>query len=105
MATDRRPGETWEERMARLYRERTEREHALVPREVPLDDLPWLNGWERSSLTQVWMGAGPNCIGCGRSLGVACVVFDENYSPPEKDPDWPFPMTSCPICIPVYGRP
>jgi hypothetical protein len=88
--------------MARLSREREEAKQ--VP-EVELDDLPWLNGWHRDSLTQVWMGSGPRCIGCGRSFGVACVVFGEDYSPPEKDPDWPFPMSSCPICLPAYGRP
>lgn len=61
----------------------------------------WLNGWQRQG-DNVQMGTGINCAGCGRVLGVVCVVIDENWNPPEKGPDWPFPESDCPICSKEY---
>lgn len=57
----------------------------------------WLNGWFRNGAT-VLMGTGVHCAGCGRTLGITCVVISENYVFPEKKPDWSFEEVDCPVC-------
>lgn len=59
---------------------------------------PWLNGWPRSGVNQVIMGAGSYCVCCGRCMGVNCVVFDPDWEPPGPEPVWPFEPTDCPLC-------
>lgn len=61
-------------------------------------DLPWLNGWYRMGKSAVLMGTMVRCVGCGRSFGITSVVIDDRWTPPTKDPDWPFPEGECPVC-------
>lgn len=57
----------------------------------------WLNGWPRMG-NNVLLGSAVHCAGCGKFSGVTCVVIPLNWTPPEKDPDWPFEEDTCPIC-------
>lgn len=57
----------------------------------------WLNGWSRKGET-VLIGCGIHCAGCGRSFGITTVMFEDDYVRPEKDPDWPFEESTCPVC-------
>lgn len=59
----------------------------------------WLNGWYREG-SFVLIGNVIRCAGCGRAGGITTVVIEdiENYQPPEKYPDWPFPENDCPVC-------
>ena len=57
----------------------------------------WLNGWPRIG-SSVLIGTATHCAGCGKFQGITCVSFTEGYVPPEKEPDWPFPEDSCPVC-------
>ena len=56
----------------------------------------WLNGWTRKG-DVIWMGQ-PYCAGCGKSLGLTCVVLMGDEVFPEKEPDFPFPQDDCPLC-------
>lgn len=62
------------------------------------DRTKWLNGWPRIDNRFVLMGTGIYCAGCGKDHGVITVAFPDGYKSPEKDPDWPFPAESCPVC-------
>ena len=57
----------------------------------------WLNGWQRRG-TYVYIGPGQHCAGCGRTLGLTTVVFEDDYESPAELPNWPFEETSCPVC-------
>lgn len=57
----------------------------------------WLNGWRRTGRT-VLVGNGIRCAGCGKSRGVATVLFDPDATHPDRDPVWPFDQEDCPIC-------
>jgi hypothetical protein len=63
------------------------------------DRLEWLHGWPRFGNNSVLLGAGIHCAGCGRSQGVTSVVIDPDYAYPDRQPDWPFPEESCPVCL------
>lgn len=56
----------------------------------------WLNGWTRQGRT-VLIGTVTHCAGCGKREGIICVVFPEDYIPPEKNPDWQFNEDDCPV--------
>jgi hypothetical protein len=56
----------------------------------------WLNGWHRRG-DSVLIGTGTHCAGCGKFLGVTCVIFDGSPLP-EKPPDFPFEEATCPLC-------
>ena len=57
----------------------------------------WLNGWARIG-DAVLIGTGVYCLGCGEHLGTTTVVFEEGYTLPDKEPDYPFSKGACPIC-------
>jgi hypothetical protein len=39
----------------------------------------------------------PNeCVGCGRNLGVICFALSGE---PLPEPDWPFAIEGCPLCV------
>ena len=95
--------EGWEARMSARAkaREKVARED---PKQQARDeyqrrctDLPWLNGWRRTSLTEVAIGH-PHCIGCGRFLAVVCLIIEEGWEPPPI-PKWPFTPDACPVCL------
>jgi len=56
----------------------------------------WLNGWHRHG-DSVLIGTATHCAGCGKFLGLACVIFDGSPLP-EKNPDFPFEAATCPLC-------
>lgn len=56
----------------------------------------WLNGWPRMD-GNILMGTALCCAGCGKLNGIVCVMINEGYSFPEKDPDWPFDEENCPV--------
>lgn len=71
---------------------------AAITRLLP-DDDSWLNGWPMlQDHYTVLMGAWVRCAGCGADHGVTCVVIEDGWEWPEKDPDWPYPQDSCPVC-------
>lgn len=57
----------------------------------------WLNGWHRSGDT-VFVGGAICCAGCGKESGVTCWSVQEGATLPDKSPDWPFDLGSCPMC-------
>lgn len=60
----------------------------------------WLHGWPRMG-TEVLIGTGVWCVGCGKDHGITTVAFDETWEYWVKDrpyPDWPFDRKSCPVC-------
>lgn len=61
--------------------------------------MDWLNGWlKEKGNDNILIGTTICCIGCGRHLGTMCVVIDETYQLPHKEPAWPFAQDDCPIC-------
>ena len=56
----------------------------------------WLNGWSRLN-GSVLIGSAAHCAGCGKFHGTTCVVFDNDWAPPEKLPEWPFNEDECPL--------
>jgi ferredoxin len=95
--------EGWEERMSQRAKAReraareASREHQREKYMGRNPDLPWLNGWPRTSLTTVSMGHS-YCIGCGRCVGMVCLVIEEGVEYPPA-PDWPFTQDACPVCF------
>jgi hypothetical protein len=57
----------------------------------------WLNGWTHSG-GAVLLGSALLCVGCGKYYGTTCFCPSEGASMPDKDPDWPFNESSCPLC-------
>jgi hypothetical protein len=54
--------------------------------------------WTREDET-VQMGTGIHCAGCGRLLGVACVVMPESgWTPPPQLPPLIFRPEDCRVC-------
>ena len=56
----------------------------------------WLHGWPRIGDDGAFVSGSVVCIGCGKTIAV-CTSVVNDYSP-EKDPDWPFEETGCPVC-------
>jgi hypothetical protein len=96
--------ESWEARMAartKARREQRELEAGVTDEETTAQfrtTHPWMNGWSRLSLTAMLIGSGVHCVACGRLQGVTCVAITPNWTPPDKDPDWPFGQDNCPVC-------
>lgn len=60
----------------------------------------WLHGWPRGR-TDVLIGTGVYCVGCGKDHGITTVAFPEwweHWRENRPYPDWPFDPESCPIC-------
>lgn len=60
----------------------------------------WLHGWPRMG-TEVLIGSGVWCVGCGKDFGVTCVGIEEGYESWVENrpyPDWPFDEENCPVC-------
>lgn len=60
----------------------------------------WLHGWPRSK-TDVIIGTGVYCIGCGKDHGIITVAIPEGWEHWLQDrpyPDFPFNQDSCPVC-------
>lgn len=75
--------------------------------DVGSERLRWLNGWPRLGRDAVLLGTGVYCVGCGKFGGVTCVAVDFDWTPPETEPDWPFPEDDCPVHNPTdrYAQP
>ncbi len=56
----------------------------------------WLNGWHRQDRI-VLLGTSVHCAGCGQFQGITNVVFSDDWTEPESDPDWPFEVGNCPV--------
>jgi hypothetical protein len=50
----------------------------------------WLNGWHRDGDSILG-----HCVGCGKYMGAAIGMRDDY---PEKGPEWPFDVETCPVC-------
>jgi hypothetical protein len=60
----------------------------------PDPERPWHRGWPRYGDQVMYFH--PSCAGCGRNLGLGCIVIGDEEYPPE--PEWPFPVDGCPLC-------
>jgi hypothetical protein len=88
-------------------RDAAERERADAALRKVRERLPapgdWLHGWPLlEGGLSVLMGTGVYCAGCGRWWGVTTVAIDEDWTPPDRTPEWPFPQDDCPVCRAGY---
>lgn len=96
--------DSWEARMAARTKAR-QKQRELDARVIDTETCekfcitqPWMNGWPRLGLMAMLIGSGVHCVACGRLEGVTCVATPSDWTPPEKDPDWPFGQDNCPVC-------
>lgn len=62
-------------------------------------DMHWLNEWHKEKgKDYILIGTVIRCIGCGRYLGITCVVPSEPWKHQNKEPVWPFAQNDCPVC-------
>lgn len=61
------------------------------------DREKWLNGWPRMG-RHVLIFESLHCAGCGKFDGVTCATGRDDWTPPERNPDWPFGESDCPLC-------
>jgi hypothetical protein len=69
---------------------------------IPANDTreTWLHGWPRMG-TQVLIGTGVYCVGCGKDHGITTIAIPEGWEywlQNRPYPDWPFDEASCPVC-------